>query len=149
MSEAETPRFALPLLTAGQAQKEVTHNEALVLLDALIAARAEAANAITPPATPAPGQCWALGAQPTGAWLGKGGQLAVWTAGGWRFCDVGDGFALRVGSTGARWQRSGTGWSPPPTLGIPSGGAVIDSEARAALAVIRAALTASGHVSAT
>ena len=31
-----TPRCALPLLATAQAQKEVTHNEALVLLDALI-----------------------------------------------------------------------------------------------------------------
>ena len=33
MSESATPRWALPLLAAGQAEKELTHNEALLLLD--------------------------------------------------------------------------------------------------------------------
>jgi len=31
-----TPRLALPLLAVAQAQKEVTHNEALALLDLLV-----------------------------------------------------------------------------------------------------------------
>ena len=31
-----TPRLALPVIEAAQAQKHVTHNEALALLDALI-----------------------------------------------------------------------------------------------------------------
>ena len=31
-----TPRLSLPLLAAGQAQKHVTHNDALTRLDALI-----------------------------------------------------------------------------------------------------------------
>ena len=31
-----TPRLSLPLLAAGPAQKHVTHNDALVRLDALI-----------------------------------------------------------------------------------------------------------------
>ena len=32
----DTPRLALPVIEAAQAQKHVTHNEALVLLDALV-----------------------------------------------------------------------------------------------------------------
>jgi hypothetical protein len=146
MTESVTPRLALPLLLAGQAQKEITNNEALVLIDALIVARAEGANAAVPPSAPLPGQCWALGVSPTGVWLGKGGQLAVYTDGGWRFCDVADGFAVRVGSIGARWQRAGTGWTAPPVQAVPTGGSVIDSEARAAIAALRTALIASGQV---
>jgi hypothetical protein len=148
MSESVTPLLGLPLLAAGQAQKEITHNEALVLIDALIAARVEAANAVTPPAAPVAGQCWALGASPTGAWQGKGGQLAVWTAGGWRFCAVAAGFAVRVATSGARWQKSGTGWAAPTVLATPSGGTVIDSEARAAIATLKTVLTASGYIAA-
>ena len=32
-----TPRLALPLIAAGQAQKDVTHNEAVLALDRLVA----------------------------------------------------------------------------------------------------------------
>jgi hypothetical protein len=146
MTESATPRLALPMLAVGQAQKEITHNEALVLIDALIAARAVEANAVTPPASPQAGQCWALGAAPTGVWQGKGGQLAIATAGGWRFCDVEDDFAVRIGNGGARWTRAGSGWIAPPALALPNGGSVIDSEARAAIAVLKSALAASGQL---
>ena len=38
-----TPRSGLPLLAAAQAQKHVTHNEALLQLDALSCARSSTA----------------------------------------------------------------------------------------------------------
>ena len=50
-----TPRLALPLLAMAQAQKEVTHNEALILLDALIYATVEDGPIVAPPAEPAEG----------------------------------------------------------------------------------------------
>ena len=34
-----TPRLSLPFLSPGQAQKEFTHNEALQILDAVVAAQ--------------------------------------------------------------------------------------------------------------
>ena len=36
MTDPITPRFGLPLLAPGQAAKELTHNEALSLLDLLV-----------------------------------------------------------------------------------------------------------------
>src|SRR3546814_18076891 len=65
-----TPRFSLPLLAVAQAQKEVTHNEALTLLDALVHAAIEAGPLATPPANPALGQCWLVDAAATGVWSG-------------------------------------------------------------------------------
>lgn len=147
MTGPTTPRLGLPMLVTAQAQKEITHNEALVLIDALIAGRAESAGALTPPASPVPGQCWALGASPTGAWVGKGGQLAIWTEGGWRFCDVGDNFVVRVAGGGC-WRRAGAGWLAPGAVAAPTGGTIIDSEARAAIGQLRAALIAAGTASA-
>src|SRR3546814_15958049 len=80
-----TPRFSLPLLAVAQAQKEVTHNEALTLLDALVHAAIEAGPLATPPANPALGQCWIVDAAATGVWSGAENAIAIWTAGGWRF----------------------------------------------------------------
>ena len=66
----------------------MTHNEALQLLDALVQLRVSAFEAETPPLTPSPGEAYALGALPTGAWAGQAGQagqLAIWQGEGWLF----------------------------------------------------------------
>ena len=47
-----TDRLSLPLLIAGQAQKELFHNEALQTLDTLVAAAVEDAPANDPPQSP-------------------------------------------------------------------------------------------------
>lgn len=67
-----TPRFALPLLAVAQAQKEAMHNEALTLIDALLHATVEDGPLAAPPGAPMEGQCWIVGAAPTGAWAGQG-----------------------------------------------------------------------------
>lgn len=74
-----TPRLAWPLLIVAQAQKEVTHNEALTLLDALVHATVEAGPLAAPPPEPADGQCWIVGTAPTGDWTGKADAIAIWT----------------------------------------------------------------------
>ncbi len=84
MSDA-TARFALPFIAAGQAQKEVFHNEALTRVDVLLQPVVEAVGLDAPPASPATGQCWVVGAAPTGAWAGQAQSIAAWTEGGWRF----------------------------------------------------------------
>lgn len=79
-----TSRHGLPLLQAGQAQKEVTHNEALVLLDLLTHPAVEGVLAV-PPSAPQAGEGWIVGAAATGEWAGQTGSLAFRTSGGWRF----------------------------------------------------------------
>jgi len=46
---ADTPRFALPVIESAQAQKHVTHNEALTLLDALTQLAVESRTLVVPP----------------------------------------------------------------------------------------------------
>ena len=66
-----TARLALPLLSPGQAQKEMTHNEALALIDLAVQASVESVGATVPPADPAEGAAWILGERPgAGAGLG-------------------------------------------------------------------------------
>ena len=52
---SETIRHELPLLSFGQAQREVTHNEALLLVDRLLHLVALSRSLAIPPAAPAPG----------------------------------------------------------------------------------------------
>jgi hypothetical protein len=70
MSEM-TPRVFLPLLQAGQAQREALHNEAILLLDAIVGGTAESVGDDDPPAAPEVGQVWIVGSTPTGDWIGN------------------------------------------------------------------------------
>jgi hypothetical protein len=149
-----TARFEFPLLAAGQAQKELTHNEALTLIDALTCPVVEAVLA-TPPSSPVPGEGWIVGASPTGAWAGHGGSLAFWTDGGWRFVTPREGVTVWLRIAGTHARRTATAWEQgivraeevriggtkvlgPQLTAVsdPSGGAVVDSESRAAIAAI-------------
>jgi len=88
----ETPRHALPYIMPAQAQKHVTHNEALMRLDGIVQLVFEALDADTPPDDPAPGATYALGASPSGAWHGEPGAIAVFHPEGWRFLTPAAGF---------------------------------------------------------
>jgi len=80
-----SPRFGLSYLYPSQAQKHVTHNEALQLLDQLVQLQLTELEANTPPDTPLPGDCYARAVAPTGAWAGQGGRLAHWDGVAWQF----------------------------------------------------------------
>ena len=112
-------RLALPYLMPAQAQKHVTHNEALRLLDLTVQLVVEATAAETPPALPAEGQVWALGPAPTGDWAGQGGRLAGFVDGGWLFFDAAPGWrawdrgsATLVVRDGASWVAAGAAGTP-------------------------------------
>lgn len=162
---AETARLALPLLEAGQAQKEMTVNEALQRLDLVAQARVAAVGLNAPPGAPAAGEVWVVGDAPTGAWAGRAGTLAGWTAGGWRFVGPVDGMrvwsaadgceaiwragAWRLGVlAGQRVEVGGVQVLGPRAAAIPSpnGGGVVDAEARAALGAVLAALRNHGMI---
>lgn len=91
-----TTRFDLPLLVAGQGQKDITHNEALLLIDMLLHPSVESRALASPPANPTGGQCWLIPTGATGAWEGSTDAMAAWTAGGWRFIPAREGMTLWV-----------------------------------------------------
>jgi hypothetical protein len=158
-------RFALPLLQPGQAQKEVFHNEALTAVDLLLEAAVENAPSNVPPALPEVGQCWIVAAGATGAWAGKEGRIAGWTAGGWRFIEPQPGTRVWNKAAGLWLHWDGSGWSDgglpaaalivagqqvvgsrQPAIPSPSGGTTIDSEVRAAVGSIIVALRTHGLI---
>lgn len=129
MSET-TGRLALPLMAPGQAQKELTHNEALALIDLAIQPVIEAIGVNDPPPAPTIGQCWIVGPAPTGLWAGRTKALAGWTAGGWRFQAALEGMTVRRSGDGVLVRYDGAAWRVPPVVTPASGGGVIDVEAR-------------------
>jgi len=78
-----TPNLALTYIASSQAQKEITHNDALNDLDALAQLSALDHTLATPPASPNTGDTYIIGAAPTGAWTGFANAVAAWY-GGWK-----------------------------------------------------------------
>ena len=140
--DTTTGRFRLPFLFAGQAQKEVFINEAHALIDALLHCAIEGETG-APPDAPADGECWLVGASPTGVWNGQAGKLACREAGNWLFVAPRDGLRLLDRTTGQE-RRYKSGWRFPAAPASPTGGSIVDAEARIAISTIIAALRTSG-----
>jgi hypothetical protein len=79
----DTPRLALPAIEAAQAQKHVTHNEALMLLDALTHLTVESRALSTPPGSPSEGSAYVPAPGAGGAWSGWDAQIALYSGGAW------------------------------------------------------------------
>ncbi len=159
-----TSRLGFALLSAGQSQKEVTHNEALLRADMLVQAVVEGLPQAAPPAAPAPGQCWLVDAQAQGDWTGHDLHMAQWTTGGWRFfapfegvsvwCRTPAGLLRHIGgnwtrdldATGLRIDGNRVVGTRQPAIQSPSGGQMMDLEARAVLSQILVALRAHGLI---
>lgn len=158
-------RIRLPLLASGQAQKEITHNEALVLADIAMQAVVESGPLATPPTSPIAGKCWIVAPGATGSWAGRDGCIAGWTEGGWRFLEpfeglsawcVADNQIIRYGTSdwisgeilGSCLKVAGVQVvaSQQDAISAPSGGATIDAQARVAVNAILTVLTAHGLI---
>jgi hypothetical protein len=144
-----TPNLAMPLLYSAQAQKEITHNEALVLLDAMVPGCIRAVASDPVPFDASPGDMWIVGAGPAGAWTGRAGQIAVFTDGGWRFIQPKHGMRLYNRTQGVVMIFDEGDWQAPTAVAAPAGGAVVDLEGRAALGEILTVLRRSGLLGAT
>lgn len=162
---SSTPRLALPFISPGQAQKELMHNEALQLLDMIVAAAVEDVPLASPPADPAEGACYLIAAGATGDWAGEDGSLAAFSSGGWRYFAPVEGMSAFVWSTSVcALYRSGA-WelgslrgsallvggqqvvgSRAAAIADPAAGSTVDAEARTAIGQILAALRGHGLI---
>ena len=91
-----SPILALPLIQPSQAQKHVTHNEALRLLDVLVQPAVATRGQNAPPASPQEGERHVVGDAPTGAWAGQPRRIAWWEAGQWAFLTPQEGWSAQV-----------------------------------------------------
>ena len=146
MNDLVSSRFALPYLALAQAQKELTHNEALTLVDMLLHPVCEGTTHDPSGIGPQPGQCWRVGAGATGAWNGRENQIACWTEGGWRFAAPVEAMMLFDRSLGGSLVYRNRAWTAPEKVMLPSGGSVIDDEARDSLRALVTALERTGLI---
>lgn len=108
---AETENIALPLMMPSQAQKHVTHNEALTLLDSLVQLSVRTHTVGEPPIAVEAGERFVIPADAAaGAWEGHGGEIAVFRDGGWDFIPPAPGFRAWSEEGNAILVHTGTGW---------------------------------------
>jgi hypothetical protein len=75
----------LPFILPSQSQKHVTHNEAIVTLDALVQLAVLDRDLSAPPASPDEGDRYIVAGGASGAWQGQEGNVALMQDGAWRF----------------------------------------------------------------
>ena len=125
------PRFGIPFLFAGQAQKEFYVNEAHALIDLLLHPAIEG-ESDTPPIDPEEGQCWLVGTNPTDDWVGRTSHLTEWLSGNWAFAVPQDGMRI-LDKTSKQVIFFSNGWQRVAAPSIPTGGEVADIQARDAI----------------
>jgi len=160
-----TPRLTLPLLSVGQAQKELFHNEALLLLDSAVAAAVLEPPRATPPSSPVVGACYLVAAAPTGAWAGRQQYVAAYGEAGWRFIAPIEGMVAYVVSDSVSPTYRAGAWelgsirgssliiggqqvvgTRRAAIASPAGGATVDSQARSAIDQILSAIRQHGLI---
>ncbi|MDJ1159018.1 DUF2793 domain-containing protein [Chelatococcus sp. SYSU_G07232] len=108
----ETRNLGLPLLAAAQAQKHVTHNEALVALDDLVHLSVEDRDLPAPPPEAAEGGRWIVAEGASGPWSGRRGEIAVRRDGAWRFHTPEKGWRAFVRDEAVLLVFDGVAWVP-------------------------------------
>lgn len=115
-----TPKLSMPELVVGQAGKELTHNQALAILDQLAQAVVVDKDLTAPPGSPANGAMYIVAAGATGAWAGQDGKLAFWltTVAAWTFITPADGWRVWVADEATSYGRQGGAWVLGGALGL-------------------------------
>jgi hypothetical protein len=106
-----TPRAQAPLLAAAQAQKHVTHNEALLQFDALLCCRILDRDLTAPPGSPSDGDTYLVAASATGDWAGQDYNIAFCVDGGWRFYAPFEGLSAFIADEAVMLVYTTSGWT--------------------------------------
>jgi hypothetical protein len=107
---SDSPLLTLPYLAAAQAQKHVTHNEALSMLDGLVHLAVISRVLTVPPSSPTDGDRYLVPVAATGVWATHIGQIALRMEGAWRYVTPREGWVLWVSNEDALLTYNGTAW---------------------------------------
>ncbi len=140
----KTSRHKLPLLAVGQAQKEYTHNEALLLVDNLlnlsILSIVDRPEDIEPEAIEqtieGESSAWLISDTPSDAWSQRANHIIISTANGFRYLEPVENMRIHNVQSGCLMVYKDMSWSIAPTHAGPTGGDIIDSQARDSIAAI-------------
>ena len=105
-----TTHLLLPYILAAQAQKHVTHNEALRLLDAMVQLSVLDRNRTAPPLSPVDGDRHIVASGATGLWAGWDLSVAFWVDGVWMRLVPRPGWTAWNIADAAHTVWNGTAW---------------------------------------
>lgn len=110
----QTNNLSMPYILPSQAQKHVTHNEALGILDAVVQLAIVDRTHASPPSTPAEGERYVVAASASGPWSGHDHEIAHFLDGSWSFIAPNEGFlawdadeSQLIIFTGSSWTGAG------------------------------------------
>ncbi len=106
-----TSNLSLPFIMAAQAQKHITHNEALRALDAVVQLMVLDKDLNSPPGSPVEGARYIVAASPTGAWSGQADKIAAYQDGAWAFYVPREGWLAWAADEDALYVWTGSAWS--------------------------------------
>lgn len=91
--------LGIPYVASSQSQPEVTHNDAINLIQALFSG-AISIGSNSPPGSPSEGDVYVIGSSPTGAWANRANCITMYVGGAWVFVpgDDSDGTPISMGS---------------------------------------------------
>lgn len=131
----------------------------------LLCAVVDGPGLTTPPANPPYDACYLVAEGATGAWVGQDGAIAAFSDGGWRFVAPVEGMQLLDRASGQLVVRRSASWENgivraqelringmtvvrerQAAVPDPTGGSVMDTQCRAAVAAILASLRTHGLI---
>lgn len=114
---ANSTNLVLPFIEAAQAQKHVTHNDGLQVLDRVVQLMVLDKDLATPPGSPADGDRYIVASSPTGAWTGWAGRVAAYQDGAWISSVPREGWLAWVADENLLYVHDGSSWSEYGLMG--------------------------------
>ena len=108
---SQSPVLSLPLIQPSQAQKHVTHNEALRVLDVLVQLTVQSADGTAPPVASTDGDRHIVASGATGDWAGQDHNIALLENGTWQFFTPMEGWHAEVLATVETVRFNGSAWA--------------------------------------
>ena len=106
-----SPILEMPYIQPSQAQKHVTHNEALRLLDAIVQLVVLTDDQNSPPVTPEEGGCYLVAEHGQAAWAGQDQNIAIFSDAAWQFIIPKEGWVAQVTGKDSEVVFDGTVWT--------------------------------------
>jgi len=137
---ANSTNLALPFIEAAQAQKHVTHNDALRALDAVVMLAVLDRDLTAPPGGEGDGDRYLVASTATGDWAGEDGKIAAYQDGAWAFYAPKEGWFLWIADEDIFLVYNGASWIGGATQNASLIGVNTTADATNKLAVASAAV---------
>lgn len=106
-----TPRMYFPEIAASQAQKEVTHNESLQMLDCFTFCAVQDKDQVNPPTT-SNGVSYIVAVGGASTWSGHDNSIAQYYNSAWNYYTPGEGWRAWIKDEDLMYVYTGSIWTP-------------------------------------